>query len=113
MRRCRGGRGIVPLVEPRRRSVRDVVIRWYEGRLPRSRDDDRDGIYSRAHMQRQLDRLRAGETVQLHRVEVDRLPVAYRPDRAATWTLAELRGDEVVPVPTWRPGAPRPAEWTV
>ena len=98
-----------------RRSLRDDVIRSYEKRLPQGRLEPNAGIWSRGHMHRQLERLRAGETVQLHRYgEVDRLPLAHRPARTELWTLAELRdGDVLVPVPSWRPGAPRPAEWTV
>lgn len=104
----------MPLVEPRRRSLRDAVIAMYEERLPDGRLGPQEGIWSRAHIYRQLDRLRAGETVQLHRYgELTALPTGYRPSRAETWTLAELRGDELVPVPTWKPGRPRPAEWTV
>jgi hypothetical protein len=85
----------------------------YEKRLPMGRLDPRDGIMSLSHMRRQLERLDAGENVQLHRWgELDSLPLAHRPhDR--TWSLYELRGDTLVPVPTWQPGCPPPREWTV
>jgi hypothetical protein len=57
---------------------------------------------------RRLTDLRAGRAVQFAHIEV---PAEYRPDR---WhSLYELRGDELVPVPTQRPGQPRPREWTV
>ncbi|MGD1237276.1 hypothetical protein [Mycobacterium seoulense] len=103
----------MPLVEHRTRSVRDEVIRLYEARLPKGRLDPRDGIWSRDHMRKQLERLHAGQNVQLHRWgELDALPVVYRPTER-TWTLYELRGDELVPVPTWVPGWPPPREWTV
>lgn len=97
-----------------RRSLRAEVIRLYERLLPDGLLDDQAGIFSRAHMYSQLAKLRAGQTVQLHRFgELTSLPTDFRPSRAETWTLAELRGDELVPVPTWGPGKPRPAEWAV
>jgi hypothetical protein len=103
----------VPLVERRTRSLREELIRLYDKRLPMGRLDPRDGIMSLSHMHRQLERLHAGENVQLHRWgELDSLPLAHRPhDR--TWSLYELRGDTLVPVPTWQPGCPPPREWTV
>ena len=98
----------------RARSLRDEVIRLYEKRLPGALLDEREGIFSRAHLHKQLAKLRAGETVQLHRYgELMSLPTAFRPDRAEVWTLAELRGDELVPVRPWRAGMPRPDEWTI
>jgi hypothetical protein len=103
----------VPLVEHRKRTLREEVIRLYEKRVPMGRLDPRDGIWSREHMYRQLERLRAGENVQLHRWgELDALPVAHRP-QSRLHSLYELRGDELVPLPTWMPGCPRPSEWTV
>lgn len=65
------------------------------------------------HRQLELDRLRAGWPVQLHRWgELDSLPPPWRPTER-TWALYELRGDEPVGVPTSQPGEPRPREWTV
>ena len=64
-------------------------------------------------MQQQLERLRAGQTVQLHRFgELDALPPSHRPVERIH-SLYELRGDELAPVPTWQPGHPAPREWTV
>lgn len=95
-------------------SLRDAVIEMYEARLPKGRLSPQEGIWSRQHMYDQLAKLRAGETVQLHRYgEVNALPTAYRPSRAETWTLAELRGCDLVPVRPWREGKPRPTEWTI
>jgi hypothetical protein len=97
----------------RGRSLREELVRLYEKRLPKGGLDPRDGIMSRSHMRRQLERLHAGLPVQLHRFgELDRLPLAYRPQER-TWSLYELRDDELVGVPTWKPGQPRPLEWTV
>jgi hypothetical protein len=93
--------------------LRQAIIALYEMRLPAARLDPRDGICSRAHMERQLQRLYAGETVQLHRFgEPSMLPLAYRPVELEH-SLYELRGDELVPVPGWQPGCPPPREWTV
>ncbi|OBB73214.1 hypothetical protein [Mycobacterium sp. 852014-52144_SCH5372336] len=98
------------------RGLRDAVIALYEKRLPAAPsldDQPRAGITSRGHIAAQLERLRAGATVQLHRFgELDRLPAAFRPTER-TWRLYELRGDEILGVPTWQPHQTRPAEWTV
>jgi len=97
----------------RQRTLRDEVVRLYEKRLPKGGLDPRDGIWSREHTRRQLERLRAGLPVQLHRWgELDSLPTTYRPTER-TWCLYELRGDDLHGVPTQEPGWPRPAEWTV
>jgi hypothetical protein len=96
----------------RQRTLRDEIIRMYERRLPKGHLDANAGIAGRAHMYRQLERLRAGENVQLHRFgELSYLPLAHRPERIHS--LCELRGDELHPVRTQWPGTPRPAEWTV
>jgi hypothetical protein len=104
----------VPLAEPRRRSLRDAVIRLFEDRLPEGRLGPQEGIWSRQHMDDQLAKLRAGETVQLQRYgELNALPTEYRPASSETWSLAELRNDDLVPVPPWRTEMPRPREWTI
>lgn len=96
-------------------SLRDAVIAMYERRLPKAVLDPPSvgGIMSREHIHRQLEQLRAGQNVQLHRwPELSSLPTAHRPtDRSHA--LYELRGDELVPVPTWQPGCPPPYQWTV
>jgi hypothetical protein len=93
--------------------VRAALIDLYEKRLPRGLLDANAGIAGRAHMHRQLERLRAGETVQLHRWgELDALPLMYRPT-SRLYSLYELRGDELVPVRAWQPGRPPPRDWTV
>jgi hypothetical protein len=102
-----GGRvmGARPIGGTRARTLRYDVIRMYERRLPKARvDDARAGIWHRDHMHRQLERLRAGLPVQLHRWgELDRLPKALRP-ADAFHSLFELRGDQLVPVPTQQRG---------
>ena len=97
-----------------RRSLRAEVIKLYEKRLPKGLLDQNAGIWSHQHMYDQLAKLRAGQTVQLHRFgELTALPTAFRPDRSESWSLAELRGDDLVPVRPWRTGKPRPTEWTI
>jgi hypothetical protein len=57
-----------------------------------------------------LERALAGETIQL---ADNAIPKPWRPQER-TWTLYELRGEELVGVPTWKPGQPTPpANWTV
>jgi hypothetical protein len=103
----------MPLAERRTHSLRDAVIRLYEKRLPMGRLGEVEGIWGLDHMRRRLARLRAGQNVQLHRFgELDSLPTAHRPQER-TWSLYELRGDTLVPVPTWEPGCPPPRQWTV
>jgi hypothetical protein len=95
------------------RTLREEIIRLYEKRVPMGHLDPRDGIWSREHIYRQLERLRAGENVQLHRFgELDSLPLARRP-QSRFYSLYELRGDELVPVSTWQPGCPPPRDWMV
>lgn len=104
------------LIRGAQHGLRDAVIALYEKRLPAAPslvDELRAGIASREHITRQLERLRAGAAVQLHRFgELSRLPAEYRPTER-TWSLYELRGDDLVGVPTLRPQAVRPHEWTV
>ncbi len=103
----------MPLAEHRTRTVREEVIRLYERRLPTAQLVDGEGIWGRDRMHRQLERLHAGLPIQLHRWgELDSLPTAHRP-QSRFWSLYELRGDELVPGPTWQPGCPPPREWTV
>jgi hypothetical protein len=52
--------------------------------------------------------LQRGRPMQLTHNE---LPSEHRPEQFAS--LYELRGDYLVPVPTWQPHAERPEEWTV
>ncbi len=103
----------MPQAEYRARTLRAELIRLYEKRLPKGSLDAGAGIWSRAHMHRQLERLRLGRPVQVHRFgELDSLPASHRPVEREH-SLYELRGDELVPVPTWQPGCPPPREWTV
>jgi hypothetical protein len=61
-----------------------------------------------ASLETDLQRAIAGQTIQLtHRA----IPARWRPD-AVTWSLYELRGEELVGVPAWRYGSHPPAEWT-
>jgi hypothetical protein len=102
----------VPLAEPRQNTVREEVTRLYKRRLGGARRGQSEGICSREHVERQLARLRAGQTVQLHRFgEVSSLPPPYRPAERSH-SLYELRGDRLVPVPPRRPGCVPPREWT-
>lgn len=57
-----------------------------------------------------LERAIAGQSVQLHQNDV---PKPWRPQEWLS-SLYELRGEELVPVPVWRPWMPNPPkEWTV
>jgi hypothetical protein len=63
-----------------------------------------------ASLERDLERAIAGQTIQLAR---NHIPAPWRP-HARTWSLYELRGEQLVGVPTWRPGQLNPPrEWTV
>lgn len=69
-----------------------------------------DGGFYPDSLPRDLERAIAGKSVRLHH---NQIPPAWRPDRW-TWSLYELRGEELVGVPVWRPGEPNPpAAWTV
>ena len=69
----------------------------------------RGGLYP-AGLEGDLQRATAGRTIQLAH---NNIPAPWRPHER-TWSLYELRGDQLVGVPTWRPGQPNPpASWTV
>jgi hypothetical protein len=69
----------------------------------------RDGFYPTS-LERDLERLVAGQTIQLAHKDI---PAPWRPHER-TWSLYELRGEQLAGVPTWRPGQPNPpASWTV
>ena len=63
-----------------------------------------------ASLKKDLERAVSGQSVQLHH---NQIPAPWRPqDR--TWSLYELRGEQLVGVPTWMPWMPNPPrEWTV
>ena len=104
------------LIKADRDSTRDLVIAHYRRKLDRAygrtaavRHLAGKPVTEAAFWTAMLDDLEAGRTIQLHHND---LPTAIRP-RPLDWLLYELRGDELVGVPTWKPGQPRPAEWTV
>ncbi|MGB6764751.1 hypothetical protein [Mycobacterium sp.] len=83
-------------------SLREAVIVELSRRI-------RGGFYPES-LERDLERAIASQTIQLAH---NNIPAAWRPHER-TWNLYELRGEQLVGVPTWRPGQPHPPrEWTV
>lgn len=83
-------------------SLREAVIADMGRRM-------RGGFYP-SSLERDLERAIAGQTIQLAH---NRIPAPWRPHER-TWSLYELRGEQLVGVPAWRPGQPNPPrEWTV
>lgn len=96
----------------KRSANRDGILARLAARLENSDPDDP----RRAVLACKVDGLISGRTVQLGLGDI---PRSRWPDSAASvanpggWLLFELRGDRLVGVPTWKPGRPRPHQWTV